>query len=671
MHILPGELDFWIEKITGAEPFTFIRLGDGELLCAMGKRGRNRSGHVFTKALAADLRKTLHMPPAPNLFFGIGGRAKRVIGVPAIERLTGGRPYRWIDLEPIYHAVIESDFDRFVAAIKTRKVVLVGPPHFKERFAQAVAPVAAHVVIPNRQCYHAFRQMRAETLAACAQLDRPLVLASCSLASVPLGREIHLHGGPATSFFDAGSIWEPALGTEHSHPRSWYQKIKKKHPAPAMEPAEVAYVKKLLAPGMSCLEWGMGWSTLEFSPLVGRWHSIEHDQAWFDTITQRLGDRSNVTPVLAVCENAQWWRARHRRRKCSYWPSSWADLARTTKTGGYQPLVTAVTAIEQRPFDLILVEGRARPECVKAVYDHRLLKAGGKLLVHDWYNRKPGRTHYNLVLAKYRVVKVVERLAVLEEKPRTPRRRRRAKRRLPRRKPRKKRLRTKRKDAVVVTLHQHHERFGRPCLESLRRHAHPSCELIVYDNSSSPPFQENHRDLADLVRYVYVADQHRHGGLTGTWNAGIVLAAELGCDRVCLLNHDTLVFEDFPNLLAHCDLDDTVFGPVSNRPGHGGGRYQKGRRHPPASRRRLGMRRVPSINGFCMAAHIEAWQGSAYDWSRGLVFRPDIPFGGNETDFLERHRARGGVCAVVRSTYVEHFKNRGWTGSPRLAAAVL
>lgn len=125
--------------------------------------------------------------------------------------------------------------------------------------------------------------------------------------------------------------------------------------------------------------------------------------------------------------------------------------------------------------------------------------------------------------------------------------------------------------AIILTVHNHIEIFGLPCLQSLLKHS-GGARIYVYDNESTDPKIENLRILADSrseVEFIRIDDQKTFGGLTGTWNDGIRRAREHGFGKVILVNHDVIVDNTWGNFIQAIESDFCIYGPLTNRPGGG------------------------------------------------------------------------------------------------------
>lgn len=149
---------------------------------------------------------------------------------------------------------------------------------------------------------------------------------------------------------------------------------------PWMKPGEIELVKSyLLTADKTVLEWGSGGSTVAFSPFSRHWYSIEHNQQWF----------SKVRTITEGIENVR-----------LYYVPPEVDLpTRPSKYEDWKSYIEFPRTLKKR-FDVILIDGRARPEC--AVEALRHLKKNGVVIIHDFFDKY--RPHYRSALDHYEVV---------------------------------------------------------------------------------------------------------------------------------------------------------------------------------------------------------------------------------------------------------------------------
>ena len=154
---------------------------------------------------------------------------------------------------------------------------------------------------------------------------------------------------------------------------------------------EIDYIKSILKPDFTVLEWGAGGSTFTFPSLVKEYYSIEHDQKWYEKIKSQVADNvilHFVTPNKPYRGNMV-----------------------KGEDGTYAQFKDYVDVVHKigKKFDLILIDGRARVDCAKACLPY--LKEGGLVLIHDFQ-----RPWYKPVLKYYNLHKRVHILGVLQPK---------------------------------------------------------------------------------------------------------------------------------------------------------------------------------------------------------------------------------------------------------------
>jgi hypothetical protein len=159
--------------------------------------------------------------------------------------------------------------------------------------------------------------------------------------------------------------------------RKWFRKSIIKPWGRYREIEIIEEVLQTLKP-QRCLEWGTGFGTLYFTKLIGektRWISVEHEKDWSINI-EKLNQNRNVQ-IGHVPPNLFPWSDPHR-------------------DGAYSDLKDYIEFPTQfGKFDFILVDGRARVDCV--VKASELIEEDGIVILHD-ANRK----HYHSVFHLFR-----------------------------------------------------------------------------------------------------------------------------------------------------------------------------------------------------------------------------------------------------------------------------
>jgi len=151
----------------------------------------------------------------------------------------------------------------------------------------------------------------------------------------------------------------------------FFRKVLKRTPMkPWMREREIQIIQEILRKlePERVLEWGSGYSSLYFPQFLGktnaRWLSVEHDKDWYSQITVM-----NQNPKVDIV----------------YVPPNQYPF--TDSDGTYADLKDYVDFPSQfEGYDFILVDGRARRDCLVKAYD--LLRQGGVVVLHD-ANRTP------------------------------------------------------------------------------------------------------------------------------------------------------------------------------------------------------------------------------------------------------------------------------------------
>jgi FkbM family methyltransferase len=125
-------------------------------------------------------------------------------------------------------------------------------------------------------------------------------------------------------------------------------------------------------------EYGCGGSTLFFADRVGELVSVEHDPGWFKQVQEKMCERTDYrwvphlvppTPIGVV----------------SSLPPSDPDAYASTDINysdlSFRDYAASIDAYEDNSFDLVLIDGRARPSCFKHAI-HKV-KFGGTIILDN------------------------------------------------------------------------------------------------------------------------------------------------------------------------------------------------------------------------------------------------------------------------------------------------
>jgi len=169
-----------------------------------------------------------------------------------------------------------------------------------------------------------------------------------------------------------------------------------------MSPHEIKKIRKYLTRNTVMLEYGSGGSTLFFSKYVKEYYSIEHNKDWYSKVKKKTANR-NIKTFLSINKAVPKPRV---IAKC------WNDLEKSSRYNSFKEYIKYPKKIGKK-FDAVLIDGRARPECAKFIYDY--LNKGAYVFIHDYWNRP----HYHVVEEKYQVIDHIKQgqsLVVLRKK---------------------------------------------------------------------------------------------------------------------------------------------------------------------------------------------------------------------------------------------------------------
>ena len=163
-----------------------------------------------------------------------------------------------------------------------------------------------------------------------------------------------------------------------------------------MDLKEVEVIEELIRrlEPQKCLEWGAGYSTMYFSGLLGEgasWMSIEHDEKWAEAINDKLRKRPVFRERSGMVLSEYRWRldmmrVLSRRNgpdvNVVHVPADRFPWTDKDSDGSYQDLRQYVDYPGRlAPFDLVLVDGRARRDCLRKAFE--FVSERGVVLLHD------------------------------------------------------------------------------------------------------------------------------------------------------------------------------------------------------------------------------------------------------------------------------------------------
>lgn len=138
-------------------------------------------------------------------------------------------------------------------------------------------------------------------------------------------------------------------------------------------------VKKLLSKDMKVFEYGAGGSTLFFRKFVESVVSIEHDDEWFKILSLKIAEKKINNVNLKLVNPSQ---INSSLEGCFF-----SSSAKKWMGYDFNEYVNSIQNYPDYYFDLVVIDGRARPYCLRKALSK--IKVGGYLIFDN-----ADRDHY-------------------------------------------------------------------------------------------------------------------------------------------------------------------------------------------------------------------------------------------------------------------------------------
>ena len=167
------------------------------------------------------------------------------------------------------------------------------------------------------------------------------------------------------------------------------------------------WLESYLKPAMRVFEYGSGGSTLYLAKRVAQVVSVEHDESFYRFMAERLRSTGieNCTYLLRVPISHTM--ANSPAYSCESFTSEWP----AQKSMSFEAYVKAIDDYPDGRFDLVTVDGRARPSCVLRALSK--IKNGGWLLVDNME-----RARYGIIRNLLDQYECIDYLGVVPSEPR-------------------------------------------------------------------------------------------------------------------------------------------------------------------------------------------------------------------------------------------------------------
>jgi hypothetical protein len=160
----------------------------------------------------------------------------------------------------------------------------------------------------------------------------------------------------------------------------------------------IDFLKKHLKHDSRVFEFGGGGSTLFFLDKCKEVATVEHNESWFDDLKKSIGTNEKWTPLFVLPEphfNFDITQSAN--------PDAYVSTEEAFKNMSFQKYASAIDSYPNDYFDVVLVDGRVRPSCMK--HSISKIKKGGFLILDNsdrsyylTYFEKYNLTHFDTII---------------------------------------------------------------------------------------------------------------------------------------------------------------------------------------------------------------------------------------------------------------------------------
>jgi len=158
------------------------------------------------------------------------------------------------------------------------------------------------------------------------------------------------------------------------------------NPSPWMADSAVRFLKKITHKNAVIFEYGSGSSSLFFAQRAANVISVEHNPEWHASVCKEIQSRG-LTNVSVHLQTAEERKPGSSENPDISDPLAYASVFEAYKNVRFQSYAAFIEGWPQESFDIVIVDGRARPSCLFHAWDR--VKKGGFLVLDN-----SDRPHY-------------------------------------------------------------------------------------------------------------------------------------------------------------------------------------------------------------------------------------------------------------------------------------
>ena len=214
----------------------------------------------------------------------------------------------------------------------------------------------------------------------------------------------------------------------------------------------------------------------------------------------------------------------------------------------------------------------------------------------------------------------------------------------------------------VVTTHHDNYEVIKKCLNLLFENIPENSFVVLYVNEPKGEEILNIKEYYQLqlnFDVIFIDNQIKNGGLTGTWNQGIdylLNKTNFECKVITILGHDSFINKDIIHLLNHAEKSQNLnelkyFGPLCYSEKYTGiNLWQDSVKYK--------MHKLEYLTGFLLTFPVNSLIKNK---KKEMYFDHNFyPFAGNEVDWFQRFIKIGGEPILCENCIINHEHNRSW-----------
>lgn len=210
MELRSEGLDFYINRLKEGKPFAFVRYGNGEWDCILGKATitRSLSQDLNAPRLRENLVNSIVNPYSPDdymLAMQSPGTLERLGLLELIDCWleANTRDLTWYAADVFHNASRDGLLAPLVKQLQNKRLIIVGPAYLEHL---AIFDHARFVEIPDKNCWSTISRIKASLSSII--LKDTVVSISAGPAAKPMIRWLYPRFRDIAFLIDFGSLWD-------------------------------------------------------------------------------------------------------------------------------------------------------------------------------------------------------------------------------------------------------------------------------------------------------------------------------------------------------------------------------------------------------------------------------------------------------------------------------